>query len=96
MQKWNKIIDETEQLIVMLRQNKDEADPLNIVKVLSTETKKFIENALEKENTQILTGELIHRLQKLREAYTGGDIILLADILEYEILDMIYYMEENS
>ena len=96
MEQWKRLEIFTRQQIVLLRQNSDEINTSELLKNLIPEIKAVLEEAGEKENTSWPMEECLRRLRDLTEAYASQDIFFLADVLEYEILDLICYIEENS
>ena len=95
MEEWKKIECYIRNQIVLLRQNKDEIDSGKLVSKLVREIKLFLDDAFVADNSSGTLEECVRRLQDLKEAYSSGDIIFLADVLEYEILDMIVWIEDN-
>lgn len=96
MEEWKKIECSVKNQVVLLRQNKDGIDTWELVSKLVREIKLFLDDAFDAENSSGTLEECVRRLQDLTEAYSSGDIIFLADVLEYEILDMIVWVEENG
>lgn len=95
MIEWKEIETLIRQKTVLLRQNKDEAEPSELVQIIVTQVKSILEDVIETGIDNWPVEESIRRLRDLEDAYTSGDIVYLADVLEYEMLDLIYYMEEN-
>lgn len=95
MEEWKKLESNIRDQIILLRQNKDEIDSREIVSNLVKDVKFFFDKSfIEKDDSGTLE-ECVRRLQDLMGAYSSGDIIFLADVLEYEILDMIVWIEDN-
>lgn len=94
MEEWKKIESYTKDQIILLRQNKDEINSSELVSKLVKEVKHFLDDTLVTEKNSGDLEECVRRLQDLLEAYSSGDIIFLADVLEYEILDMIVWIEK--
>lgn len=94
MEEWKKQESNIRKQIILLRQNKDEIDSRELVSNLIRDVKLFLDNYFIAENDNDILEECVRRLQDLMGAYSSGDIIFLADILEYEILDIIVWIEK--
>ena len=94
MEEWKKLGSDIRYHIILLRQNKDEIDSGEFVSNLVRTVKIFLDKLCILDDNDENLEECVRRLQDLKEAYSSGDIIFLADVLEYEILDMIVWIEE--
>lgn len=95
MDEWKKIECYIRTKIILLRQNKDNIDVSELVSKLVRDIKLFLDESFVTENNSGILEECVQRLQDLKEAYSSEDIIFLADVMEYEILDMIVWIEDN-
>lgn len=89
MIRWKEIQSNIENQIDLLRKNQEDNDIGRIISQLVESTKLFLNGSIDNNNVK----ECINRLHNLINAYSSGDIILLADVLEYEILDMVIWIE---
>lgn len=96
MENWKHLEIETKEVIEELRQNQDERNSSEYIKRLLTTVMETLKQELANQNETIPMEMCLGRIQDLKEAYASGDIIFLADVLEYEILDMLYYLHENT
>lgn len=94
MEEWKKLESIIRDQIILLRQNKDETDSGELVSNLVRTVKIFLDKWCILDDNNENLEECVRRLQDIKEAYFSGDIIFLADVLEYEILDMIVWIEE--
>lgn len=95
MIEWKEIETLIRKKTVLLRQNKEEAEPFELVQIIVALLKSVLDDVIESGADNWPVEESIRRLRDLEKAYVCGDIVYLADVLEYEMLDLIYYMEEN-
>ena len=94
MEEWKRLESNIRDQIIWLRQNKDDIDSGELVSNLVRAIKIFLDEWCILDDNDENLEECVRRLQDLKEAYSSGDIIFLADVLEYEILDMIFWIEE--
>ena len=94
MEKWQEMKYCINQQIILLRQNKDETNKDELIGKLSNNVKEFLGDTIDENNSATIE-ECLRRLHDLLDAYSSRDIVFLADVLEYEILDMIEWIEDN-
>lgn len=73
--------------VIQLRQNNVSNETNNNLKVIIGEMNNLV-SQLQQMNEADING-IICQIKDLLDAYQGGDIIYLADVLEYEILNLI-------
>ena len=73
--------------VIQLRQNNVSNETNNNLKVIIGEMNNLV-SELQQMNEADING-IICQIKDLLDAYQGGDIIYLADVLEYEILNLI-------
>lgn len=80
-------------VIIRLRQNRladISQDIVNIINYMAAEVKALSQTAAQDVPMDVLT----ERVNHLMEAYRTGDVVRLADVLEYEIADAYTYINE--
>lgn len=89
------LLEQIEQTVRLLRQNQGEAMQV-VPKLLSVIASRmgafFSETNLETWQQEAI----LQRLENLNNAYSNGDIIWLADVLQYEIIDCIGFVIEKT
>lgn len=88
------VIGETEDAIQELRQNQENLDKntgVTVQKIIAVLTKSMQNPELAKQENEQLLAEVVRRLKELVEAYQGSDIVRLADVLQYEIMELLYF-----
>lgn len=93
------VISIIENMIINLRQCTDEAwDRINanigMVISMMTEIVNWAQSLIEN-GEEFPMNTIIQQIQNLNDAYTAKDEILLADTLEYEIVNIVYVYMEN-
>ena len=73
--------------VIQLRQNNVSNETNNNLKVIIGEMNNLV-SQLQQMNEADING-IICQIKDLLDAYQDGDIIYLADVLEYEILNLI-------
>lgn len=73
--------------VLQLRQNNVSNETNNNLKVIISEMSNLISRWEQLNEADI--NEVICQIKDLLDAYQSGDIIYLADVLEYEILNLI-------
>ena len=73
--------------VIQLRKNNVSNETNNNLKVIIGEMNNLV-SQLQQMNEADING-IICQIKDLLDAYQGGDIIYLADVLEYEILNLI-------
>lgn len=73
--------------VIQLRQNNVSNETNNNLKVIIGEMNNLVSQLLQMNEADI--NGIICQIKDLLDAYQGGDIIYLADVLEYEILNLI-------
>lgn len=84
-----------EKTVIELRQNQREAIQIvpQILSKIASEMGAFFSEA----NVETWQQEtILQRLENLNDAYCNGDIIWLADVLQYEIIDCISFVIEKT
>lgn len=96
MKEWNRIEEDIQQQVVMLRQNKDDIDSAELVRKIVSSIQIFLDCVEDAEENRWLMEECMRRLQDLADAFSSEDIVFLADVLEFEILDFIRYIVDRE
>lgn len=96
MKEWNRLEENIQQQVVMLRQNKDDIDSAELVRKIVSSIQLFLECVEDVEEIHWLMEECMRRLQNLIDAFSSEDIVFLADVLEFEILDFIRYIVDRE
>ena len=73
--------------VLQLRQNNVSNETNNSLKVIISEMSNLVSQWEQLNEADI--NEVICQIKDLLDAYQSGDIIYLADVLEYEILNLI-------
>ena len=73
--------------VIQLRQNNVSNETNNNLKVIISEMSNLVSQWEQLNEADI--NEVICQIKDLLDAYQSGDIIYLADVLEYEILNLI-------
>lgn len=73
--------------VLQLRQNNVSNETNNNLKVIISEMSNLVSQWEQLNEADI--NEVICQIKDLLDAYQSGDIIYLADVLEYEILNLI-------
>ncbi len=73
--------------VLQLRQNNVSNETNNNLKVIISEMSNLVSRWEQLNEADI--NEVICQIKDLLDAYQSGDIIYLADVLEYEILNLI-------
>lgn len=91
-----KLIEMTEEVILALRQNRE--DVLNqvnrLMKPLLCRLSELVQCLEQQENAEEVNQIILARLQNLNMAYSRMDIVLLADVLQYEIVELLHFSME--
>lgn len=87
-------LGEIEEMIKLLREN--EANAIETVPEILSVVASVMGAFFSKVNLETWQQEtILQRLNNLNQAYSCGDIIWLADVLQYEISDCIHFVMEN-
>lgn len=79
--------------VLQLRQNNVSNETNNNLKVIISEMSNLVSRWEQLNEADI--NEVICQIKDLLDAYQSGDIIYLADVLEYEILNLIDDGKQN-
>ena len=96
MKGWNRLEENIQQQVVMLRQNRDDIDSAELVRKIVSSIQLFLDCVEDVEENRWLLEECMRRLQDLVDAFSSEDIVFFADVLEFEILDMIRYIVDRE
>lgn len=92
----SELIEIVEKTVLGLRQNREGAmrEVNLLMKQLLRVLSELVQYLEQQENMEEINQIVIERLQNLNIAYSRKDRVLLADVLQYEIMELLYFSIE--